>query len=403
MEPAIPSKRAAKAKKIKRKNKSPPIHEWPSTSSVPYSSIVGKKSWLLLQADNWIINYYILQISSERMNYIQLVQYLRAEIQNQKKGILLSEKFFIAKGMEQKFLSSVIHHVKKNYTLVQRFRILLHRWLGRRMKLGNTEDLVTGDIPKNPILLRDWSQRRIYTFEPTTILRDMLVRLRSQSYLFPKYLMPRNPYTNCELTENQFFCIMNQLRLAGYSHWMLEGLMSTNYIKLLFIERFGGTIKKDIILREFQKPGADTLELIHTFIEDYYRDTNTPFDTHIYTWAIAHRQNHVLLKKWITLCRDYYMIVFTDGNGKHYAKERDRIDIEAKRLCASGKYIRRMYLSIHPDYRPILYASVFIVASPVVYELEESASPELTLDGFWPDDSSDGEEVPSADVHGTYD
>lgn len=288
--------------------------------------------YMLLSPDDWVLLYLLNDISS-KYGYI----HGQKELTKECKFHLLKFKgrrvLMVAPGTEHTFLSKAIDSFKENYRLVSIFRKLLYKWQNRRFKICNEDDLLTGEPPKKLITLRVNSEKTLYQFEAMTLLRDMAHRLLSQSYLFPKYLMPRNPFTNCEMTMPQFYSILIQIRKAGHSHWVLEGLASTQYDIEKFKEHFGATVRKHIILSEFKKPSAETLDLVHSFIEIQHEKNDEIFHPSMYSWALEHHLYHPRIRSWMSLCKDYYIIIYTDGNGKDYTKEILRITTAARRLC----------------------------------------------------------------------
>jgi len=288
--------------------------------------------YMLKRPDNWVLLYLLNDISS-KYGYIQGVKELTKECKSHLLKFRSRRVLMVPPGTENTFLMKAIDTFKENYRLVNVFRKLLYRWMNRRFKICNDTDLLTCEPPKNLITLRVNSEKTLYQFEATTILRDMVERLLSQSYLFPKYLIPRNPFTNCEMTLNQFFSVLRQLRKAGRSHWVLEGLASTHYDIEKFKEHFGATVKKHIILSEFKTPSADTLDLVHGFIEIQHEKNEEAFHSDLYKWALEQNVHHHRIRSWMNLCKDYYLMVYTDGNGKDYAKEILRISTAARRLC----------------------------------------------------------------------
>jgi hypothetical protein len=288
--------------------------------------------YMLKPPDNWVLLYLLNDISS-KYGYIQGVKELTKECKSHLLKFRSRRVLMVPPGTENTFLMKAIDTFKENYRLVNVFRKLLYRWMNRRFKICNDTDLLTCEPPKNLITLRVNSEKTLYQFEATTILRDMVERLLSQSYLFPKYLIPRNPFTNCEMTLNQFFSVLRQLRKAGHSHWVLEGLASTQYDIEKFKEYFGATVKKHIILSEFKTPSADTLDLVHGFIEIQHEKNEEAFQSDLYKWALEQNVHHRRIRSWMNLCKDYYIMVYTDGNGKDYAKEILRISTAARSLC----------------------------------------------------------------------
>ena len=384
------------------------------------------KGWLILNHDNWVLTHHLNTIAS---NAVSGIIRIRKDIKKYEYTLSGRPYLFVPPGEEIRFLKEGLRHLQKNQRLINTFRALAHRWLDRRFKPANTEDLCTCEIPRNPVSLRIWSQRTIFNFEANTIRRDMLERIFTQSYLFPKYFLPRNPYTNSDMTENQFYSVMKQLRKLGFSHWALEALFECRYNLDKFKEKFGVLVRKEIIEREFKKPSGEIVYVIQDFMEDHHKKNDKTFYSALYKWAITSLQNHTRIKLWIQLCKDHHMIIYTDGNGKEYTAERNRIDDVAKRLC--GGHICELmdlYDAAHPEEetvsavasladviaareaaeapftftgigtneRSVLWDSgsiriiVDITATndDTIYTLLnhlENTEEEITLDGFWPD------------------
>ena len=369
---------------------------------------------MLKSPDDWVLGHLLNEISGKH-RYIPAMRELVREGKLQNTKLPDKRVLMVPPGTENKFLTNAMDHMKENYRLVGIFRKLLYYWMERKFKVSNEEDLLTGEAPKHLVTLRVNSERSIYQFEATTLMRDMVERLLSHSYLFPKLLMPRNPFTNCELTQVQFFSVMTQLRKAGYTHWLLEGLASCRYELDEFKERFVSAIKKHIILAEFKKPGADTLDLIQTFIEDQHNKNFELFNRSLYSWALTHQISHIRMRTWINLCKDYYLMIYTDGSGKEYRTESARIDTLAKQMCeyespdllalykkspeGQDAGVRVVNVEEHADRSISRYVS-FVNASSIrisvfnFYQSLDLEDDEPSLAGFWGDDSLDWAESP---------
>lgn len=371
---------------------------------------------MLKTPEDWVLAHLLNDISGKH-RYIPAMRELVREgklhdMKNSDHRVLM-----IPSGTEKQFITNAMDYMKDNYRLVGIFRRLLYRWMERKFKVSNEEDLLTGEAPKHLVTLRVNTERSIYQFEATTLMRDMVERLLSHSYLFPKLLMPRNPFTNCELTQVQFFSVMAQLRKAGHTHWLLEGLASCRYELHDFKERFVSAIKKHIILAEFKKPGTETLDLIHNFIEDHHNKNFELFNRSLYSWALTHQLTHIRIRTWMNLCRDYYIMIYTDGSGKEYKAESARIDAVAKQMCEydspdlltlykrSPEGIDEVNIDPLPSVnigeqtnRNISRYVSFVNASSIrisVFNFYQSLEDdEPTLAGFWGDDSLDWAESP---------
>jgi hypothetical protein len=83
--------------------------------------------------------------------------------------------------------------------------------------------------------------------------------------------MPRNPYTNLDLTQAQFFSIVKQLRRTGTMHWVVEALYSVQYNMERFKQQFSEPVKRLILTKQFANlKTPETIDIIFDFIEDQH-------------------------------------------------------------------------------------------------------------------------------------
>lgn len=322
--------------KAKAKLNSKFILSFPSLTPPIYR--FARYPWLLTNPTDPIALFAIIQAvhpkTKEPFQSISpIIAFLKFEFIRQKKSFPLRISFPGTLPETLHSIKNAIKHVKKNQRQLVAFRKLAVRWLEtRRLKPGNDEDLVTGEVPKTPISLIVWSERRKYVFEPDTIRRDMIERLFQHSYLFPKLLLPRNPYTNCQLSVHQFSCIMRQLRAAGKSHWILEGLLNCKYDITLFKKIFGDAVKRQLIVKVFHDPFIpDSLDIILDFIEDAHDDNSKYFDHELYRWAFENKSKNIKIKRWTKLCREYHLLV--SGYSENYIAGIKKVKDACVNLC----------------------------------------------------------------------
>lgn len=193
---------------------------------------------------------------------------------------------------------------RKNVWLRKCFGKIARRWIIGKLAKKNDEDLLTGSPPENPITLIDFSGRCKYVFEPSTILRDIGSRLLiSVCGLFPSPKLPRNPYTNIELTEGQFYSIYNKLRHERATNWILEALYSSQYN----IERFKNDmyvkLRYTLIHKMFSNPNdAEGKIVLLDFIEDIHDGFDRHFDSDIYVWAVNNVPTSTFIVRWRSAC-----------------------------------------------------------------------------------------------------
>jgi hypothetical protein len=234
------------------------------------------------------------------------------------------------------------HLFIQNQRLRNAFGALARRWIrAKKIRQGNEEDLMTGEVPKRPIILEDFENRWQYSFEPSTILRDMVSRLLlSTATVFPSPKLPRNPYTNTDMTQGQFLSIVQQLRAIGKAHWALEGLHSVQYD----IEQFGKDmhfkLRSAIIHNIFSNPSdSSAKELILEFIEDEYENHEEAYDHAVYKWAIENAPDSRHMQEWRKLCYQQHRLPYSATP----TKESLEIEEKTKRLCVIPAWLLEKY------------------------------------------------------------
>ena len=201
-------------------------------------------------------------------------------------------------------VNKAIRNVHKNVWLHKCFGELARRWIVGKLVKKNDDDLLTGSPPENPITLIDFSGRCKYVFEPSTILRDIGSRLLINICgRFPAPKLPRNPYTNMELTEGQFYSVYHQLRHERATNWMLEALYSSQYNIERFKTDMYGKLRRTLLHKMFTNPNdAEGIIMLLDFIEDIHEGFDRDFDNDLYTWAVNNAPQSKQIVEWRTIC-----------------------------------------------------------------------------------------------------
>ena len=408
----------AKAKlKPKQKPKPKAKPNWKHALFLNFSSLkqpiyrFARHPWLLTNPMDPIALLAIVQAvhpkTKEPFESISsILAFLKHEFQRQKNESPFRISFPGTIPETLQSIKNAIQHVKKNQRQLVAFRKLALRWLEtRRLKAGNDEDLVTGEVPKTPVSLIVWPERRKYVFEPDTIRRDMIERLFQHSYLFPKFLLPRNPYTNCELSVHQFSCIMRQLRAAGKSHWVLEALLKCKYDVALFKKIFGDSVKRELVLKVFRDPFTpDTLDIILDFIEDAHDDNTKYFDQQLYRWAFENKSKNIKIKRWIQLCKEYQLLL--SGYTENYTVGVKKVRDACVNLCAHPvdieceRNIQRADNGLDPIILAREGSAPLLQTSPIYHISFHPSSGGNEIYVFTGEDlsASSGDETPASDV-----
>lgn len=248
------------------------------------------------------------------------------------------------------------HLLIKNQRLRNAFGALARRWIrSKKIRQGNEEDLMTGEVPKTPIILEDFENRCQYSFEPSTILRAMVSRLLlSTAIVFPSPKLPRNPYTNTDMTQGQFLSIVQQLHALGKAHWAMEGLYSTQYDIEQFAKDMHFKLRSAIIHNIFSNPkDSSAKELILDFIEDEYENHEEAYDHAVYKWAIENVPESRHMQDWRKLCYEQHRLPYSATP----TKESIAIEEKTKHLCIIPAWLLKKYektLAIHDDLNVVL-------------------------------------------------
>lgn len=237
----------------------------------------------------------------------------------------------------------------KNQRLRTAFGRLAKCWIQKRLRSKNEEDLMTGEEPVEPVVIVDWTNRSIYNFEAKTICRDMVSRLLVTTWtFFPAPKSPRNPYTNEELTESQFYSVMKQLRRHGQTHWALEALYSCKYNLKEFDRDMYLKLKRTHHNAVFSNPESEAAkEILLDFIEDEHKSHGIEYEKDIYDWASEHQSYHHKMHEWRVQCEKHYRIQHFPGDKDKDEDNKDKISDATKRLCAFPFLLVERYDATH--------------------------------------------------------
>jgi hypothetical protein len=235
----------------------------------------------------------------------------------------------------------------KNQRLRTAFGLLARRWIQKRLRAKNEEDLMTGEKPVEPVTIVDWSNRSIYEFEAKTICRDMVSRLLVATWMFfPAPKSPRNPYTNEALTEGQFYSVMKQLRRYGQTHWALEALSSSKYAMKEFERDMYMKLKRTHHTAVFSNPESEAAkEVLLEFIADEHETHDMDYEKEIYAWAAENKSYTYKMHEWRIQCEKYYRIQHFPGEND--AEEKEKISHATKRLCVTPIELISLYDAAH--------------------------------------------------------
>jgi len=205
--------------------------------------------------------------------------------------------------------------IQRCLLLNQRFRWamkrLIYRWRVSKCRPMNEEDVVTGEIPEKLVEIYDWPQKCRYVFEAATVYRDYLTKIQNASGLFVIPRVPRNPFTNVELTYGQLHFLIAALIRHGYNHWSFDAIKKCDYSMDIFREVYAYPLKYDNLKSVFKKPAeADCVDIVYDFISDeyYYHNIEQPYK---YGWdlALKERPDLEIIQAWRALALEQQMLV----------------------------------------------------------------------------------------------
>jgi hypothetical protein len=230
------------------------------------------------------------------------------------------------------------------------FKNLLRIWIAKRvMKQASDVDVVTLDPPQKPVSVWDWKSRKIYTFEARTILIDIQRRILTHEGLFPVSKLPRNPYTNLELTVGQLFHCYEQLKGYQLTHWTLEQLRVANFSWFDFLNAQATSLRMAALKSIYKdQTSEDFRAYVLDFIEAEHENNGIHCASLTYAWALIHRPEDTLVQKWKNLCYKFYhySIIYRDSPLKESLLEKVVYAV-AKKYCGQPVHLiaeRRIWL-----------------------------------------------------------
>ena len=186
------------------------------------------------------------------------------------------------------------------------FKRLLLSWKAKRFTTVNEVDIITMEVPKQPVRIREWATKKIYVFEASSLLKDAVMRLTQNDELFMEPLYPRNLLTNTDFPYAAMSTLTHGFRTYGMTHWVWEAFVSCNYQVIPFLERYEVSLKfygLDEIL------STGTTYAARDFLIDFI---SQEYDYHN-TLKIPDAVLHTFLEKnwsfrpvrlWIGLCKE---------------------------------------------------------------------------------------------------
>lgn len=196
------------------------------------------------------------------------------------------------------------------YIMRHRFalRKLLHHMRFKRLQRANEEDILTGEVPRNTVQIVSWSEKRIYTFEAYTLMKDITERLLHNDGFFDDPQPPRNPFTNIPLTQSQIISVWNSVSRAGIPVSSAFTLFrNSRFNNIIFMRENATFLKLNSLRKTFKEAKSyDYTDRLLDFIEYCYNSETIECSIYAFRNAMKNCPNHHLIKKWAALCQKYY-------------------------------------------------------------------------------------------------
>jgi len=215
----------------------------------------------------------------------------------------------------KKGISELKEAIQKNETVRWLLKRLIHPWRLKRFRASNTEDVMTGEIPKKPVHIYDWNTRSKYVFEAATLHKDICSRLCLAEEQFPTPKPPRNMFTNEPLTYGQLFGALRDLESYGVSSWVTKAFASENYSVESFERTYAIPLKKHALKILFSShSNPDYIDTLLEFIQFEYEYHDREFiRPDVWVWMIEHDPTDERIQAWRNICYKYYTAVIHMG------------------------------------------------------------------------------------------
>lgn len=312
----IPAKKAVKRKYRKKAPlKHKPLEEEEPLPPLPPVDFKNYSAWFILPGNTILHNQLRMNTTSMKSAH-DFVKRSKDTYMNYSPHVFsyLSNNSKINPYNSLLYSPCVIKTMQKLIYMNQRvryfFKKCIHRWRLSRMKQINTEDVVTGEVPVNPVYFYDWKNRSKYTFEARSLYKDICERLLNSQGLFCNPLYPRNMFTNLEFTPEQVHFIIADVLKAGYSNIFTCAFVKAKYTLENFTSLYITILKQNAIEKIFkQLTSLECADLVFDFFEMYRtRYNNHTQNPSMWSWAFENlNEGYPLVNEWRKLCKKYYM------------------------------------------------------------------------------------------------
>ena len=271
---------------------------------------------------------------SQQVN--RLLSFMTSSVQQQRRYIIELMRFPYTTPDSQwsidvrSIMKVHLHTITKTRYL---FRVFLSHWRYKKLHDKNDDDIATLEPPKNPVHIIDWQTKSKYSFEATTLMRDITARLLNHDGFWDSPQAPRNPFTNLPLTLSQMISVWNQLSYARIPcstaftayrqcRWDMHRF-TFEYATMTQLNALTHTMKNELS-QDYRDRMLDFIEYVHDYMD-------IPCTTQLYRYSMIKHTGHLLFRKWAALCKRFYEY---DIIYKHAADTRNSMQILAVKEAA---------------------------------------------------------------------
>jgi len=240
--------------------------------------------------------------------------------------------------------------IRRSVSKIMRFRFVfrkfLHKWRFSRIKMANTDDILTGEPPKKPLYIVDWKLRQAYVFEAQTLMKDITARLHHHDGLFEEPQPPRNPFTNTPFTQSQTISVWNSISEAGIAVSSVFTLYRTSrFSYVTFLDENSLYLKLNAHRKTFQEETSyDYKERMLDFIHLCYTAESLEYNATAFTHILYSEPKNHVIQKWKRLCEKYHEadIIYFNNPTKAKDIKEDVLD-DTYEILSSQNYIVSLY------------------------------------------------------------
>lgn len=305
------------AKKAKKKVRNPPAKQKKKSTKKAYTGPPAPLPWSFRDSIFNILPPHAFP--HPRVHFIMSFFTIHTEQQKNMLNLWKAPPFSTYVGNENqsyddfwspKLFLAIRDGIQKIKRVRRVLKLFVHHCKFHMLQRANEQDPVTLEVPRNPIWLVDWLNKRKYMFEPRTIAKDITERLLTHDGFFEDPQPPRNPFTNTSLTLAQCISIWNQLSesniatssaFAEYrrARYQLHIYQTENLLSLQ-LHAFRSTMKNPYDI--------DTQERTLDFITYAYDQEGIDPPDGLYSFVFRHYAKHSILKTWMQFCQEFYEI-----------------------------------------------------------------------------------------------